>query len=127
MDFKSDLKPVYEELKEAFRLCSYSDEVTDILEKLFYMTNSYLESCDKVPLKSRVNNKEYFLYDNGTGKSRAINSLLYNEWEDKQKNDQLINKFWENVRVNKINKQSPHDITVAVYIIAISFCATVDL
>jgi len=111
----------YEECKKAFSLSCQSNCLTSIFEELFELTYGYLKTCTKMPLKSLVAGKEYFSFKNDAKFSRSINSQLFCD------NKLLIDEFFKNALNNTIPNQSAHDITVACYTIAISFCATIDL
>lgn len=127
MDFEIDVKPLYEKMKKEFDRCSYSDNVTECFKNLYEKNKLFLDACDTVELTSKVEGKEYFLFTYGKAKSRAINKKLFNADLNSQSLDYSVDQFWDNVKANQIAQQSTHDIIVALYVVAISFCASVDL
>jgi len=92
-----------------------------LLAELFQETLNYLNDKERVDLHSLVEEKQYFAFDNGAYLSRAINVDLYHpsmeEW----------NLFTSSLQSGGIPSVASGLITRAVYCVAISFCALIDL
>lgn len=135
MNYASDIKPIYEELKKKFKQDAASDEIADMLNSLYKITHSFLENLEIKEWDSKVEGKEYIslLYNNKS--TRAINKELYNagleisdvDIEGSTYKYTPAEFLFHNIKDDKITRQSAHDITVAIYSVAISFCSSIDL
>lgn len=112
----------YEDLKRSFSQDPLSDDVADIHEELFKLSYSFLNSLSRKSLISKIDGKEYFSFENSSGKlSRPVNSSLFYD------NMSLINPFWGALKANGLSAMLADDITKSCYTIAISFCCAIDL
>lgn len=135
MDFKTDVLPLYNELKKVFKANAKSDEVTALLKRLYEVTYEFITSCEDKEWISKVEGKEYFSFVYNGNCTRAINRELFAEGrvtaEYSIDGENIFLKpadyLFINVCNKRITEQNAHEITVAIYSIAISFCATIDL
>ncbi len=119
----------YEHLKDTFKHSASDESVTRCLITLYDLTSSFLITVDKIELVSKVEGKKYLAFSTETKRSRAFTPALFDAGVNK---DELTHKcavdlLWESINENNISSLSAHDITCAVYAIAISFCCSIDL
>ena len=122
MDTKN-LLSTYHALKEAQNDLG-AGSVTDILEEICNTGRLFLGKCDAIPLESDASAqpKEYFSFQRGSKLSRAINKELF-----LMENDPAIPTFFNQLRKGKWRTIHAHEATQALYTIAMSFCAVIDL
>ncbi len=98
-----------------------SPEVGVILTELFQECLDFLNKFQRVPLTTKIPNKRYFAFYNGAKISRAINDDQYipqlDDWI------QLV----DSIGTGKFKKIDAVQANRAIYCLAISFCAVIDL
>lgn len=98
-----------------------SDEILNAIESVYDSSNNVLKEYNVVELKSSVPGKQYFSYAEDKKLSRAINKNLY---ETGLAN---VYTFFKALKNSSYDQIKAEDITSACYVIAISFCAIIDL
>ena len=111
----------YDYLRKLAKDGLYNDEVTTLLNEIFFDSDSFLKNIKKEPLISKVEQKSYFTFDIGKKISRAINKDLYDP--DFSKWRTLLRAM----NANDLTAISKKDIEKILYTVAISFCACIDL
>lgn len=135
MNYKVDLEPLYDKLKDEFKNNASSNKVTDLLEEIYRVTFDFLCSCKTKALISKVDGKDYYRFSYNNQYTRAINAALFAEGKIVSNYSVGANSYsgkpadylFYNIRNSDIKNQDAHSITVAVYSIAICFCATIDV
>lgn len=118
---QTGLLSLYEGLKKQVKTGFYSIQTSEILTEIYSESLSFLATKNRLPLTSRVADKEYFAFVDENKMSRAINHSLYNPECDKWQS------FREAMRSEDISRFSAEDIQKILYTMAISFCAAIDL
>lgn len=94
-----------------------SEELVNLHSKVL----DYLGNYKQTPLISKVPNKEYFSFDSGTKKSRAVNKALFTA------NMQPIESVIQSISSKDFTNITAEEITSALYSMAIGFCSVIDL
>ncbi len=98
-----------------------SSEVSDVFTDIFSESTHFLNKFNRSDLASKIPNKKYFVFDTGRKISRAINADIYlpaiGDWLA------LVHAIHNNDRP----RLSSEKINRAIYCLAISFCAAIDL
>ncbi|MFW9996439.1 MAG: hypothetical protein ACFFD4_30630 [Candidatus Odinarchaeota archaeon] len=98
-----------------------SDEVLRCIKTIFEYSLQYLNSCNRIELKSKVEGKRYFAFKSEKKITRAINSDVY------ETGLPLADKMFEAVRRRCFDELDADSMTAACYLSAISYCSAVDL
>ncbi|ETT53065.1 hypothetical protein C162_07419 [Paenibacillus sp. FSL R7-269] len=112
---------LYKRIGILAKVNAQNPEITDRFIELHQVCRNILSSVNRVPLLSLIPEKRYFVFQNEKKNSRAINLDLFLEDISAVENTikHLIN--------NELGSTSPEEITKALYTMAISFCAVIDL
>jgi len=113
---------IYNEIKIVFKEYRESRAISHLFQELYYECDSLLSKRERILLKSQIPNKEYISFRGKTKMTRPINKNLFD-----YVSENLINSFFEKLKMNKITDFNPQDITAIVYRIAISFCVAIDI
>jgi len=113
---------IYDEIKTVFKESKESRAVSHLFHSLYYECENLLQTREKMPLNSQIPNKAYFSYKENKKLTRPINNNLY----DCVSSD-MVNDFFERLKINSIAEISADNITAIVYRIAIDFCVAIDL
>lgn len=109
------------ELQEGFSRDIKGEENQELIRELNLSTNRFLEGLGRCNLTSKVRGKEYFGFKYKGKISRAVNSVLYEEYVKK----------WNGVDKAITTKgqrgSDSETITRVLYSSAIAFCCYVDL
>lgn len=112
----------YELLKSEFQKNPLSLNVTTKLAEVNSCCLQYLQECSTIDLISKVEGKEYFAFQNSSGKiSRAVNKKQY------LTNSGDITVFWDSIRSRSLKELSETTITNICYSTVINFCTVIDL
>ncbi|NUU61091.1 hypothetical protein [Paenibacillus agri] len=112
---------IYKRIGVLAKVNAQNPEITDLFIELHQVCRNILASVRRVALISKIPDKEYFVFQNEKKNSRAINSDLYID-------DVLTVETTINYLINNdLRNTSSGEITRALYTMAISFCAVVDL
>lgn len=114
---------LYEQFKRKAQILGdlKSDETLSIIIKIFELCTAFLDRLERTALKSKVADKDYFSFVKASKISRAINESLY------MLGIENVPKFFSCIRNNKYGDISSEQITAACYVIAINFCAAIDI
>jgi hypothetical protein len=112
---------IYEKLKDLSHNDLKSDEITFLLLDLYKECMTFINRSKIKALNSFIPNKEYFCFEWQNKKSRAINKELF------IKEVEVIKTFKESFINMNYKNNDPQLINNAIYSIAISFCAIIDL
>ena len=118
------MKPeeAYELLKGSIKSGRVTTNNLDLIRIIYDESMNVLDTYKQVPLISKVPTKRYFSFEYGGKESRAINNDLFTK---DRKNSYL---FLDNVTTQTVQTVlSATEITKAVYCIAMSFCAYIDI
>jgi len=130
-----DIQVKYERLKNDFKTSAKSDVITEQIESLYITTKDFITMLTRLELHSSVQGKNYFAFQYNGKRSRAVNTDLFDlafaesaeRFDDTAEPRKVIDTFWFHLRNNTISSMSAHDITCAVYAVAICFCGSIDL
>ncbi len=101
-----------------------SDEVGTALGALLDASLALLAACDRKDLVSRVEGKSYFAFrlrGRGGRASRAVNSELFGMGSDGWR------RFYGALKAGRSGRLDSGETAKALYTVAISFCACIDL
>jgi hypothetical protein len=118
----NNILKIYDQIKSVFKEIKEPEAISHLFQKLFNECEHLLSSKEKVLLNSQIINKEYFSYGENRKLTRPINKNLYDH-----ATDNMVNSFFEKLKINSITDITAENITSIVYRIAISFCATIDI
>jgi len=110
----------YNQLKSEVRRSVQSTAVADLIYEIFIESKSYLESKTMIQLVSRVVGKDYFAFQDGNKKTRAISNVLFTDLE-------TVDVFWNKFNEGTLERTDSDLIQKALYTQAMSFCASIDL
>ena len=113
---------IYDEIKSIFRENKESRAISHLFHELYHECENLLYSREKVPLNSQILDKEYFSYKENKKLTRPINKKLYDFVSSN-----MVNDFFEKLKINSVAEICATNITSIVYRIAISFCVVIDL
>lgn len=125
----TDIQRRYDRLKTVFKVSAKDDNVAGLLIEIYHLTKEYLSDKTRLPLNSRVPGKDYFAFTVGEKRSRAVNPALFDlaTTANPITGFTTVDEFWANVMSNTVANLTAHEITCAVYAVAISFCSSIDL
>lgn len=117
-----NVKLAYEKLLEIRDKTNLgSDQVLQQLESVYDVSQRYLRECKTGGLLSKVKSKNYFLFENNGKFSRPVNSGLYSG------GIKQIGDFFSGILHNDLSMMSEEKITSACYVVAMSYCAAIDI
>lgn len=111
----------YKELQRNTSNGYYNPTNTRIIGEVFIECLRFLGSVEREPLISKVANKSYFAFKKEGKISRAINDNLFYPDEDSWI------RMCDVLEQNRLDLLTKEDLAKALYTIAISFCASIDL
>lgn len=117
----NDIINMYKNIGKMIKVDSQNREISEEFLVLHKNVLSFLGECKQTSLISKVPNKEYFSFDNGIKKSRAINKDLFTA------DILLIKQVIESITLKDFTNITAAQITSVLYSMAISFCAAIDL
>lgn len=112
---------LYKKIGQTSKIDSLNPLIDEWFLELYRMNTQLLAPLSKIPLISKIPNKEYFVFQNGKKNSRAINSSLYIN------DPQLVEKIIRYIYRNELELTNSDEITKALYTMAISFCSVIDV
>ena len=118
----NNILKIYDQIKSVFKEIKEPEAISHLFQELFNECEHLLSSKEKVLLNSQIINKEYFSYGENRKLTRPINKNLYDH-----ATDNMVNSFFEKLKINSITDITAENITFIVYRIAISFCAAIDI
>jgi len=118
----NNILKIYDQIKSVFKEIKEPEAISHLFQELFNECEHLLSSKEKVLLNSQIINKEYFSYGENRKLTRPINKNLYDH-----ATDNMVNSFFEKLKINSITDITAENITSIVYRIAISFCAAIDI
>jgi len=98
-----------------------SIEFSNSIEKIGVETLSFLNDYKRVPLNSKVEDKEYFAFASGEKISRPVRKDLFSNSES------LIKAFFNMLDSGDFSAMTEEKIDKAAYTISIGFCCMIDL
>jgi hypothetical protein len=113
---------IYNQIKTVFKENNESRAISHLFQELYYESEHFLSSKEKIPLNSQISNKDYFSYKENKKLTRPINRNLYDNVTD-----DMVNIFFGKLKDNALADLKPNDITAIIYRIAIDFCTTIDI
>lgn len=123
------MQAYFDNMKKLFNASPLDTSITDIFQALNDECQAAVDLMVPLPLKSNSTaaGKNYVLFEYNDKKSRPVNVDLYREGllpdaDGKSK----ISVFFDDVRQQTIAAQPAHDITTALYAIAMSYCVCAD-
>ena len=122
----------YEMMKGIFASSPNSSDITYCFKKMNEYCQYEINNMTHIALTSNstAKGKNYIVFKNtlNSKQSRPVNIDLYEEGlqTDPQGNSK-IDLLWDNILNNTISIQEAHDITSALYVIAMNYCCCTDL
>ena len=113
---------IYEQIKTVFKEKRESRAISHLFHELFFECEQLLSKKEKISLNSLIANKEYFSYKDKNKLTRPINKNLYD-----YVSEDLVNNFFDKLKINDILSFNAADITAIIYRIAINFCTAIDV
>lgn len=128
---RHEIQVKYDEMKALFKTSPIDSAITAKFMEINNLCQTEVNNMDRLPLSSnataRGKNYIVFAVPGGNKKSRPVNIDLYTEGLTPDVNgNSKIDTFWSNVQGQTIASQSAHDITTALYVIAINYCCCAD-
>jgi len=118
----NNILKIYEQIKAVFKENKESRAISHLFQELYFESEYLLTSQEKVPLNSQIIGKDYFSYKENKKLTRPINKNLYD-----YVTDDMVNIFFDKLKIKAVADLSSYDITAIVYRIAISFCVAIDI
>ena len=115
------IKTSYEKLKKNVNRHGFGEESHLLIEDLFNASVAILAICERTVLISKVKHKSYFSFVLGGEKSRPINTELY------YLEPTTAFGIFRDILRGKRHAHESSRITQAIYIVAITCCASIDV
>lgn len=115
------VEKAYQVIQKSQRGDIKNPQIGKLLTDLFGECIKFLRNFGRVRLKSKVPEKEYFAFEGEDKISRPVNQALYigdvSAWND----------LLQRIARRDFKRADATKITQAIYTVAISFCASIDL
>ncbi len=123
----------YDQLKALTSTSFLNPAITDLFKEINDLCLSEVSRMTQLPITSTATaaGKNYVVFQLAGGKriySRPVNIDLYNAGLGNTPSGlSLANTFWDNIKLQTIDRQNAHTLTVTLYTICMNYCLCADL
>ncbi|MGG0887940.1 hypothetical protein [Brevibacillus parabrevis] len=112
---------LYKKIGQLCKTDASSEVITNLFLELHRVSREFLSNHSRVPLISKIPEKQYFAFQREKKLSRAINVDLF--LDDQEEVERTIRHLIN----DELEHTTSEAITKALYTLAISFCVVIDL
>ncbi|GIP60798.1 hypothetical protein [Paenibacillus woosongensis] len=112
---------IYNKIRVLSKTDILNPQISELFIEIYRVCSEILQLYSRIPLVSKIPDKQYFVFQKEKRNSRAINVALF--IDDSHEVEKIVGFIFR----NQLDFTNPRDITKALYTMAISFCSVIDL